>query len=96
MIHAQSPVIAMVVTNVNSNSIISSEVINWGSFVGGGKHYPFLYTLFLYHGVLMHSFLISVLQYFAYMLWDAHLAPDLATETPSVWSLSVLRCPIRF
>lgn len=66
----------------NANSIISSEVLNWCSFVGK-KHYPFLHTLlflcfclFLYHSVLMDSFLFNVLQYFANTLLDTQLVPD--------------------
>lgn len=42
-----TPLITMVVTNADSNSLISSEVMNWCSFVNQ-KHYLFLHTLCLF------------------------------------------------
>lgn len=53
----------MVVTNVNSNSVISSEVMNWHSFVGE-KSMILLHTLYfvvvLCHSACMNFFLVNV------------------------------------
>lgn len=75
----------MVITNANSDSVISLKVMNWHSFVRGKgtilfcTHYNFCWSL--YHSVLKDSFLFCVLRYFAFMLFDVQLVPDLAMET---------------
>lgn len=97
------PSITMVVTKAVSNSLISSEVMNWYSFLNNNKKSILCFCtpcicLLWYHSVLLIGslFIQCVISCFVYTHFDVQFGFDLAKETPSVWSPSLFRCPHQF